>query len=90
MFHVVHILWHILINKMTNKNMWYVKYSNEHPITITKLNDVEQHFDLHIVVYNIPIYLFPHWKNNWVQHVKQMEIQTYNFHSNLFLMHQFW
>jgi hypothetical protein len=35
-----------------------MKYSNEHPIIITMLDDMERHFDLNIVIYNIPIYFF--------------------------------
>ncbi len=43
---------------MINMKMYYVKYSNEHTITITMLDDMEQRFSLHIMVYNVPIYLF--------------------------------
>jgi hypothetical protein len=48
------------------------------------LDDMEQHFDLHIIVCNIPICLFLYSKKIWLQYVTKMDIQTCNFHFILF------
>ncbi len=52
------------------------------------LNDMAQRFDLHTVVYSIPICFFFNLKKK-VQCVENMEIQIYKFHYVLFKYNDF-
>jgi hypothetical protein len=54
--------------------------SNVFPKVVIMLDNMTQHFDFHIVVYNIPIF-FKLRKKHCVENIK---IQIYKFHYVLF------